>query len=148
MVKDYNANSTAPATVVGAESEDEEDPRTPTSVSSQGSQPYDNVPADFVDVEGFTAIPEGALPELNLQVGEHGSKCCTYNLTNLRPLVQAGIYDELGEDRLQFGRATDNNMYYSTAIHGNYSITPADSNNPKFNAIVGQKQEGQKIFSI
>ncbi len=60
MVKDYNANSTS-APVNGAESEDEEDPRTPTSVSS--NQGY-----DFVDVEAFTPIPDSALPELNLQV--------------------------------------------------------------------------------
>ena len=50
------------------ESEDDDDPRTPTSVSSQGSQGYDSAGSDFVDVEGFTAIPDSSLPELNLQV--------------------------------------------------------------------------------
>ncbi len=64
MVKDYNANRTASAVNGGAESEDEEDPRTPASVSSsQGS-----TGPDFVDVEGFTAIPDSSLPELNFQV--------------------------------------------------------------------------------
>jgi hypothetical protein len=62
LVKDYNSNTT------GTESEDDEDPRTPTSVSSQGSQGYDSAGSDFVDVEGFTAIPDSSLPELNLQV--------------------------------------------------------------------------------
>jgi len=37
MVKDYSLNPTATA-----ESEDDEDPRTPTSISSQGSQGYDS----------------------------------------------------------------------------------------------------------
>ena len=63
MVKDYNANTTG-----GADSEDEEDPRTPTSVSSQGSQGYDSAGSDFVDIEGFTSIPDSSLPELQLQV--------------------------------------------------------------------------------
>lgn len=50
-------------------SEDEmSNPRTPTSVSSQGSQGYDSAGSDFVDIEGFTAIPDTSLPELNLQV--------------------------------------------------------------------------------
>ncbi len=71
MVKDYNANSTSNNAANGgggggAESEDEEDPRTPTSVSS--SQGYDSAGSDFVDIEGFTAIPDSSLPELNLQV--------------------------------------------------------------------------------
>ena len=57
LVKDYNANMT------GVDSEDEDDPRTPTSVSSQEGQGM-----DFVDVEAFTVIPDCALPELNLQV--------------------------------------------------------------------------------
>ena len=62
LVKDYsNGNN-------GAESEDDDDPRTPTSVSSQGSQGYDSAGSDFVDVEGFTAIPDSSLPELSLQV--------------------------------------------------------------------------------
>ena len=56
MVKDYNANTTG-----GGDSEDEEDPRTPTSVSSQGSQGYDSAGSDFVDIEGFTAIPDSSL---------------------------------------------------------------------------------------
>jgi hypothetical protein len=59
LVKDYNANMT------GGDSEDEDDPRTPTSVSSQESQGL-----DFVDVEAFTVIPDCALPELNLQVNK------------------------------------------------------------------------------
>ncbi len=68
MVKDYNANSTSVTN--GVESEDEEDPRTPTSVSS--SQGYDSAGSDFVDIEGFTAIPDSSLPELNLQVRRRG----------------------------------------------------------------------------
>ena len=66
MKKDYNANTTN-----GAESEDEDDPRTPTSVSSQGSQGYDSAGSDFVDIEGFsqiTPIPDSSLPEISLQV--------------------------------------------------------------------------------
>ena len=63
MIKDYNANTTN-----GADSEDEEDPRTPTSVTSQGSQGYDSAGSDFVDIEGFTSIPDSSLPELQLQV--------------------------------------------------------------------------------
>jgi hypothetical protein len=59
----------ANARVSQVESEDEmSDPRTPTSVSSQGSQGYDSAGSDFVDIEGFTAIPDTSLPELNLQV--------------------------------------------------------------------------------
>lgn len=61
MVRDYNANTT------GMESEDDDDPRTPTSVSSQGSQGYDSAGSDFVDIEGFTTIPDSSLTELNLQ---------------------------------------------------------------------------------
>merc|ERR1719150_1179120 len=89
MVKDYNANNSngrgsnsgAASTTVAANganpanarmnqvetSEDEmSNPRTPTSVSSQGSQGYDSAGSDFVDIEGFTAIPDTSLPELNL----------------------------------------------------------------------------------
>ena len=65
MKKDYNANTT------GADSEDEDDPRTPTSVSSQGSQGYDSAGSDFVDIEGFsqiTPLPDSSLPEISLQV--------------------------------------------------------------------------------
>jgi hypothetical protein len=62
MVRDYNCN------LNGADSEDDEDPRTPTSVSSQGSHGYDSAGSDFVDVEGFTTIPASSLPELNIQV--------------------------------------------------------------------------------
>ena len=59
----------ANARVSQVESEDEmSDPRTPTSVSSQGSQGYDSAGSDFVDIEGFTHIPDASLPELNLQV--------------------------------------------------------------------------------
>lgn len=61
MVKDYNANST------NLDSEDEEDPRTPASVSSQGSQGYSSAESDFVDIEGFSSMPDTSLPELNLQ---------------------------------------------------------------------------------
>jgi len=61
MVKDYNANTN------NLDSEDEEDPRTPASVSSQGSQGYGSTESDFVDIEGFSSIPESSLPELNLQ---------------------------------------------------------------------------------
>ena len=57
LVKDYNANMT------NVDSEDEDDPRTPTSLTSQEGQGM-----DFVDVEAFTVIPDCALPELNLQV--------------------------------------------------------------------------------
>jgi len=66
MKKDYNANTTG-----GADSEDEDDPRTPTSVSSQGSQGYDSAGSDFVDIEGFSQIntlPDSSLPEISLQV--------------------------------------------------------------------------------
>lgn len=85
MVKDYNANSTSTSNgtnangrnnpahngnmaALGTESEDEDEPRTPTSVSSQGSQGYDSGGSDFVDIEGFSVIPDSSLPELNLQV--------------------------------------------------------------------------------
>ncbi len=64
MVKDYSLNPTATA-----ESEDDEDPRTPTSISSQGSQGYDSsASSDFVDVEGFTVVPDSSMNELNIQV--------------------------------------------------------------------------------
>ena len=64
MVKDYSMNPTATA-----ESEDDEDPRTPTSISSQGSQGYDSsASSDFVDVEGFTVVPDSSMNELNIQV--------------------------------------------------------------------------------
>merc|ERR1719309_264769 len=56
MVKDYNANST------NLDSEDEEDPRTPASVSSQGSQGYGSTESDFVDIEGFSSLPDTNLP--------------------------------------------------------------------------------------
>ena len=62
LVKDYSGNN------AGTESEDDDDPKTPTSVSSQGSQGYDSAGSDFVDVEGFTSITDSSLPELNLQV--------------------------------------------------------------------------------
>ena len=66
MVKDYNANTTNNAT---NESEDEDDPKSPTSISSQSSsQGYDSAGSDFVDIEGFAAIPDSSLPELQLQV--------------------------------------------------------------------------------
>jgi len=72
MVKDYNANST------NLDSEDDEDPRTPASVSSQGSQGYGSVESDFVDIEGFSSMPDTNLPELNLQ-------------------ATGGIYEQLSE---------------------------------------------------
>jgi hypothetical protein len=123
MKKDYNANTTN-----GVESEDEEDPRTPTSVSSQGSQGYDSAGSDFVDIEGFsqiTPIPDSSLPEISLQ---------------------SGVYDELGDDRLNFGTPNGVNdvivtapanprsgnvsmvtseSFYPASIRGQYSIAPA-----------------------
>jgi len=118
LKKDYNANTT------NLESEDEEDPRTPTSVSSQGSQGYDSAGSDFVDIEGFsqiTPIPDSSLPEINLQSG--------------------GVYEDLGDDRLNFGTAngvndvvvtapvvtmvTSESFYPSATIRGQYSIAPA-----------------------
>jgi len=119
MKKDYNSNTT------GVESEDEEDPRTPTSVSSQGSQGYDSAGSDFVDIEGFSQInplPDSSLPEISLQ---------------------SGVYDDLGDDRLNFGTpngvndvivsatptvsmVTTESFYPNTAtIRGQYSIAPA-----------------------
>eukprot|EP00095_Tigriopus_kingsejongensis_P007636 maker-scaffold1040_size68023-snap-gene-0.20 protein:Tk07636 transcript:maker-scaffold1040_size68023-snap-gene-0.20-mRNA-1 annotation:"forkhead box protein n1" len=188
MIKDYNANSTSTSTnspsasatsrtagagnlngasmahnsnkvpTMGNEtSEDEEEPRTPTSVSSQGSQGYDSGGSDFVDIEGFTAIPDSSLPELNLQ-------------------ANGGIYEDLGEERIQFGGASNmhgatrvgqmgdmsgangGNIFFSpaTEILGNYSITPTGSGpsgpvqvglgGPR--TLVMQKLEGQKVFSI
>ena len=62
-----NARMNAPHVVETSEDE-MSNPRTPTSVSSQGSQGYDSAGSDFVDIEGFTAIPDTSLPELNLQV--------------------------------------------------------------------------------
>ncbi len=76
MVKDYNANSRSTAgssvssngNASGLESEDEDDPRTPASCASASSQ-FDGLQgSDFVDIEGFTAIDNSALPEINLQV--------------------------------------------------------------------------------
>lgn len=118
MKKDYNANTT------GVESEDEEDPRTPTSVSSQGSQAYDSAGSDFVDIEGFSQInpiQDPSLPEISLQSG--------------------GVYDDLGDDRLNFGTTngvndvivtapavsmvTSESFYPSATIRGQYSIAPA-----------------------
>lgn len=166
MVKDYNANSTSTSNgtnangrnnpahngnmaALGTESEDEDEPRTPTSVSSQGSQGYDSGGSDFVDIEGFSVIPDSSLPELNLQ-------------------SSGGIFEDLGEERIQFGatnlqqqpqqhvtRIPEGNIYFSpsTEIHGNYSIAPAGSN-PVQGAVGGtrtlimQKQQGQKVFSI
>lgn len=72
--------------------------------------------------------------------------CCSFLQAS------SGVYEDMGDDNLhsynaQGTRGGDSSLYYSTAIHGNYSITPADSGN-KFNTIVMQKQDGQKIFSI
>eukprot|EP00094_Tigriopus_californicus_P001386 TCALIF_01342-PA protein Name:"Similar to FOXN1 Forkhead box protein N1 (Homo sapiens)" AED:0.09 eAED:0.09 QI:2/1/0.75/1/1/0.75/4/1080/584 len=167
MVKDYNANSTSSASngatangrnnpahngnmaALGTESEDEDEPRTPTSVSSQGSQGYDSGGSDFVDIEGFSVIPDSSLPELNLQ-------------------TSGGIFEDLGEERIQFGasnlqqqtqhhvtRIPEGNIYFSpsTEIHGNYSIAPAGSNSVQgavggTRTLIMQKQTGQKVFSI
>ena len=62
------ANARMNAHVVETSEDEMSNPRTPTSVSSQGSQGYDSAGSDFVDIEGFTAIPDTSLPELNLQV--------------------------------------------------------------------------------
>jgi len=59
MKRDYGSS---------VESEDEEDPRSPESVSSQDSQSDDQQGSELGDGEGFTAIQESALQELNLQV--------------------------------------------------------------------------------
>ena len=64
-----NARMNAPHVVETSEDE-MSNPRTPTSVSSQGSQGYDSAGSDFVDIESFTAIPDTSLPELNLQVAK------------------------------------------------------------------------------
>lgn len=76
------------------------------------------------------------------------------------------MYADLGEDRLQFNTTTvttnaasslsnnDKPTYYSTAIHGNYSITPATDANlggRQFHSIVLQKQDsgnGGNVFTI
>ena len=85
-----------------------------------------------------------------------------------------GVYDDLGDDRLQgFNNAlvvTSTNSSnvnvksYSTAIHANYAIAPRNAttatattsvnvtaanvnNGAKYNTLVVQKQ-GQKIFSV
>ena len=57
LVKDYNANMTS------LDSEDDEDPKTPASITSQEGHGL-----DFVDVEAFSVIPDNSLPELNLHV--------------------------------------------------------------------------------
>lgn len=150
MKKDYNANTT------GAESEDEDDPRTPTSVSSQGSQGYDSAGSDFAtDIEGFshiTPLPDTSMPELNLQASG------------------GGVYDELGDDRLNFGPATVSDVvvtsaipsasvvsgvdsFYPTTIRANYSIAPATTmvggHQKTYHTIVNvsQKNQHQKVFS-
>jgi len=119
MKKDYNANTTN-----GVESEDEEDPRTPTSVSSQGSQGYDSAGSDFVDIEGFsqiTPIPDSSLPEISLQ---------------------SGVYDELGDDRLNFGTPNGVNDVIVTAPAnlrgGNVSMVTSESFYPASATIRGQ----------
>jgi len=77
-----------------------------------------------VDIEGFsqiTPIPDSSLPEINLQSG--------------------GVYEDLGDDRLNFGTAngvndvvvtapvvtmvTSESFYPSATIRGQYSIAPA-----------------------
>jgi len=113
MIKDYNANTTG-----GAESEDEEDPRTPTSVSSQGSQGYDSAGSDFVDIEGFTAIPDSSLPELQLQ-------------------ATGGIFEDFGNDRLQFPSVNHqgNNLNQNTNYNNQHlpvaTATIVSSTNPQ-----------------
>lgn len=118
MKKDYNANNTN-----GADSEDEEDPRTPTSVSSQGSQGYDSAGSDFVDIEGFsqiTPIPDSSLPEISLQ---------------------SGVYDDLGDDRLNFGTPNGVNDVIVTAAsapNGGVSMVTSESFYPASATIRGQ----------
>lgn len=57
FVKDYSSIA------LNVDSEDDDDPRTPASVSSQDSQGL-----DLADVEAFTVISDSSMPELNLQV--------------------------------------------------------------------------------
>ena len=77
MIKDYNANTpgSTNTTSSGANnriaelSEDDDDPKTPTSLSSQSSsQGYDSAGSDFVDIESFNTIPDSSLQELQLPV--------------------------------------------------------------------------------
>eukprot|EP00096_Caligus_rogercresseyi_P000477 TRINITY_DN1093_c1_g1_i1.p1 TRINITY_DN1093_c1_g1~~TRINITY_DN1093_c1_g1_i1.p1 ORF type:complete len:612 (-),score=219.88 TRINITY_DN1093_c1_g1_i1:1414-3249(-) len=139
MVKDYSSNGTASSCSSSIESEDEEDPRTPASVSSQGSHGYDSAGSDFVDIETFTTVPDSSLPELSLQVNGGGND---------------GIYEELGDDRLQFGGATlQENQYFisNTSIQGNYSIlTPngVSSNGNPASTLVVQKRDGEEILGM
>lgn len=109
MKKDYNAN---PA---GHDSEDDEDPRTPASVSSQSSQGD-----DFVDIEGFAAIQDSSLPELNLQ-------------------VSGGIFSGFGTMNPAFRQ----NSNYSIA-----SVVPSNGEEKPYNMVVFHNQEGQKVFSM
>lgn len=144
MKKDYNANTTG-----GADSEDEDDPRTPTSVSSQGSQGYDSAGSDFVDIEGFSQIntlPDSSLPEISLQ---------------------SGVYDDLGDDRLSYTSSTVNDVVVSspvvstthmmtsesfypsgTTIRGQYSIAPAttivNGHTKTYHTIVNVTQQPKK----
>jgi hypothetical protein len=53
-----------------AESEDDDDPQTPMSVWSQGSQGFD----PFFDSESFTAIPDTSLQELHIQLNTGSSQ--------------------------------------------------------------------------
>ncbi len=62
MKKDYNAS------VIDVESEDEDGPSTPASVSSQGSQSDDQQGSDPLDGDGFNQIKDTRFQELHFQV--------------------------------------------------------------------------------
>merc|ERR1712156_1212806 len=115
MKKDYNANTTN-----GVESEDEEDPRTSTSVSSQGSQGYDSAGSDFVDIEGFSQIntlPDSSLPEISLQ---------------------SGVYDDLGDDRLSYTSSAVNDVVVSSPVVSTTHMMASESFYPSGTTIRGQ----------
>lgn len=174
LVRDYNSNTTSSTSPSHSEDLDDE-PRTPTSVSSQGSQGYDSAGSDFIDIEGFSTncIPDSSLNELNIQ-------------------ATGGIYEELGDDRLAslsttpsssssvattadllFTTGDDQTFYPSPAapavVHANYHITTVDHHSKPtaaaaaFTAIttgaggerqakivIHQKQEGnsKKYYSV
>jgi hypothetical protein len=81
LVRDYNAN------MPGGDSEDEDDPRTLMSVSSQESKLGPN----FVDIDAFTVIPDCDLPEFNMQVNQKLILSCIY-MGNL--LKQFAVVEE------------------------------------------------------
>ena len=86
------------------------DPRTSTSVSSQDSQGYDSAGSDFVDIEGFseiTPIPDSSLPEISLQ---------------------SGVYDDLGNDRLNLSTPKGvNDMIVTAASAPNEAVSMVTS---------------------